>query len=688
MKGSDPSVAVTWYCGGRGIDARAPQSSVCPEGWNHDEWYTVFSHQIVPEGADRLKVIFSGRASEESPNFFDDIRIYRRPKGDEVEAKPMWKRPKTTRRYLQGPYSERLVTFWREGKILVGEIEHRDDWRLHYSHQPAWGAWLVRGDGTALDFREAELAASMDGAPNHAQTWHEDGIDVTLAACAPFGRRPNVFSRLTFSNRSGKTVERTYVVLLRNGLEYEMTFGTPDIYASYDPKVSDWLGMSFSRWWKEKGQNLFCTGDRRASFSGDGVTFELDKELGGARFRVLLKPGESKKVDFTLATGELPKETYDGARASMKNSWDDTLRGMVLPPSVKGDARMEALVRNLAVQMLQMLAMPTDGDFVIARQGGQQRLMWPAEAMELFDAFDRLGLGSHVDRCCEFLFDRCVQESGEAGPFRNQWACDTACVLRALSQHCVQTGNAALWHRYAGKAAAAFAWICAKREADGLFPPMKSTDSVASPMKHWGHTDLMNLAGLEWYAKAAAMFGDPHAAEAKSAAEDYRTAIVRVLNRWRAASAGKDELFLPITADGSREDELTAQGFFYLHPSAFADMGFLTADEMLRVRRWLVNHGFANDKGLYMRHPSSIKGLGRHIWYTTWCERQWATAWARVGREDLARQALDAMLKFAVTDEFVVGERYHDADPWYYPWSPNASGSARIVKALFDIGRK
>ena len=613
------------------------------------------------------------------------------PKLDEPELQrpdgvaPTWERPKTTRRYLQGPCCERLITYWREGKIVIGEIQHRRDWQLHYSHQPAWGAWLVHGDGTPLDFRAAELSVSPDGVPEHAQTWHEVGLDVTLAACVPDGRRPDVFARLTFANRSGQAIERDYAVLLRNGLEYEMTFGTPDVYASYAPEVSDWLGMSFSRWWKEKNANLFCTGDRMASFSGEGATFTWNEKIGGVRIPVALGPGESRTVDFTLSTGDLPKETYDAACAAIRKFWAAELSHLVMPPYAKGKPQLEALVRNLSVQMLQMLAMPTDGEFVIPRQGGQQRLMWPAEAMEMFDALDRLGLGSYVDRCCEFLYDHCVQDSGEAGPFRNRWACDTACVLRILSQHCVQTGNSALWRKYAGKAAMSFAWVCSKREADGLFPPMKSTDSVASPMKHWGHTDMMNLAGLEWYQKATERFSDPRAAAAKAAAKDYRAAIERVLARWRAAAAGQDEFFLPITADGSREADLVAQGFFYLHPSAFADMGFLTADEMLRVRRWLVNHDFANDRGLYMRHPSSIKGLGHHVWYTTWCERQWATAWMRVGRDDLARQALEAMLSYAVTDEFVVGERYHDADPWYYPWSPNASGSGRIVKALFDM---
>lgn len=606
--------------------------------------------------------------------------------GDDGVA-PTWERPKTTRRYLHGPYCERVITYWREGKIVIGDILHRRDWRLHYSHQPAWGAWLVHGDGTPLDFRAAELSVSPDGVPEHAQTWHEDGLDVTLAVCVPPGRRPDVFARLTFANRSGQAVDRAYGVLLRNGLEYEMTFSTPDVYASYAPKVSDWLGMSFSRWWKEGNRNIFCTGDRMARFAGAGMAFTWDRKLGAVHFPVSLGPGATKTVDFTLSTDRLPeKMTYDDARTAMRTLWAAELQPLVMPPFAKSNPRLEALVRNLAVQMLQMLAMPMDGDFVIPRQGGQQRLIWPGEAMAMFAALDRLGLGQHVDRCCEFLYDQCVQDSGEAGPFRNRWACDTACVLRILSEHCVRTGNSALWRKYAAKAAKAFAWVCAKREEDGLFPPMKSTDSIASPMKHWGQTDILNLAGLEWYQKATERFSDPNAAEAKAVAKDYRAAIERVLARWRAASEGKDEFFLPITADGSREADLVAHGFFYVHPGAFAFMGFLTEDEMLRVRRWLVNHDFANDRGLYMRHPSSIKGLGRHVWYTTWCERQWATAWARIGRGDLARQALEAMLTYSLTDEFIVGERYHDADPWYYPWSPNASGSGRIVQTLFDLG--
>ena len=40
---------------------------------------------------------------------------------------PRWEKPQTTRRYLHGPLSERLLTFWREGKLVFAEwgVEER-----------------------------------------------------------------------------------------------------------------------------------------------------------------------------------------------------------------------------------------------------------------------------------------------------------------------------------------------------------------------------------------------------------------------------------------------------------------------------------------------------------------------------------------------------------------------------------
>ena len=37
-----------------------------------------------------------------------------------------------------------------------------------------------------------------------------------------------------------------------------------------------------------------------------------------------------------------------------------------------------------------------------------------------------------------------------------------------------------------------------------------------------------------------------------------------------------------------------------------------------------------------------------------------------------------------MTEEYYVGERYRDDNPWYFPWSPNASGSGRIILMLLE----
>ena len=78
-----------------------------------------------------------------------------------------WEKPKTTRRYLNGPFAERILTFWREGKIAFGEVEHTPDWSLNYRKDVhAHAVWLVHGaKDEPFDFRTAELIQPEGGEP-------------------------------------------------------------------------------------------------------------------------------------------------------------------------------------------------------------------------------------------------------------------------------------------------------------------------------------------------------------------------------------------------------------------------------------------------------------------------------------------------------------------------------------------
>ena len=598
---------------------------------------------------------------------------------DPCAMMPAWERPKTTRRYLQGPFSERILTFWREGKIVFGEVEHRDDWSLAYEDLRSHAAWLVHGaDDEPFDFRTAEMSLPEGGAPEHSQKWRKRELEVELAACAPFGRRPSAFAKLTVRNKGASILRETFAFLLREGQESKLVFDAPDVYRIYNPAISDWADISSNGWWRDG--DVMWHGDRFVAFSGS--PFEWDRTKGAVRIAFDIKPGEIKTVEMELGKDERMGFGYADARKAMRNEWFQEMAKMRLPVVMTSQTRR--IVRNLAVQMLQCLSMSTNGDFVLPRQGGLQRYVWPGDAECFLEGLDAIGYGEYVAKAIDFYYGHCQREGGEAGPFRNNWAGDTASVLKTFARHCCVTGDADCWRKWRMAAFKAFGWIESKRiEGAGLFPAMKATDHPAV-LRAWGSTDMKGLEAYAALARAAARFGDARADEVSMAESSYRAAIGKVMNVCRAKASGKDEFEVPMTAEGN--DDMFLESFmFYLHPGIFVENGFLTADEMSRLRTWLIRRGYANVNGLYGSQLSRDPACRNHIWYTTWAELQWFRGWRSVGRNDLACLCRDACLKYALTDEFYVGERYHDANPWFYPWSPNASGAGRIVLMLLEL---
>jgi len=594
-----------------------------------------------------------------------------------------FQRPKTTRRYLQGPLSERLAVYFREGKITLGENIHSDDWdsvRYWKDVQPAHGVWLVHGsDDTAFDLQKAELSRDPDGIPVHSQTWREGGLEVVLSACSPFGPRSSVQGRLTVTNRSKTTRTERLGLIVRSGAERKLVWGSPDHYVIYAPDVAEW----------KKHPSTFAVGaDGRLLENDHFVTFgiapEWDAKSGVARFAVQLDPGEKRTIEFALGKGIPERPDFASAEASVRAAWAKELARIV---------DRTPFVRSLAVQILQCFARPTVGDFVLPRQGGLQRFSWPGESVHVLEALDRLGYHEYVVQALDFFF-RFAKPNGQIGPFANGWAGDTAYVLEMLARHCLVTDDRATWDRHRAAALRAFGWIAATRAETaaggegivaGLFPPLKSTDSKKC-FQHWGMTDLVNEHALKVLGDAATHFGELSAGKIQDEWRAYRGVIEQVLARWRQASSGKDTFFIPLAPAGANEAQFRADNFFYLHPGAFVEGEYLTKDEMMRLRTWLIREGIASEKGLYQRHPSDKPELGTRLWYTTWSEYQWSVGWRRVGRPDLARLSLDALRKWSVTDEDYVGERISEVSPWYFPWSPNASGAARILKMLLDEG--
>lgn len=599
-----------------------------------------------------------------------------------ISAHAGFVRPETTRRYLHPPLSENVSVFLREGKITFGDVIHRDDWRsvsYYAGKQPAHGIWLVHGSGDeAYDFKRAVLSKDPDGVPVHSQTWREGDLEVSLAACSPFGRKSTVHGRLVLTNRGKKAVSEKFGFMLRSGPENKMIFMAPDIYRIYAPAVSGWLALPST--FADAGRGVFTADGRFVSFT---EALAWDAKTGTARFTVELAPGASREIGFSLGKGAAVKPDFANAATDARKDW------MALLARARNRT---PFVRSQIVQILQCFCHPTEGDFVLPRQGGLQRFVWPGETVHVAEALDRLGYGDYTRMAVDFLM-RFAKPEGNIGPFGNGWAGDTAYSIATFARHCILTDDADCWRRHRDVAMRGFEWIKATRASTasggegivaGLFPPLKSTDSKKR-FQHWGMTDLVNETALKTLWEAAEKFGDARSGDVKAEWRAYRDVIEKVLGRWREFSAGKDTFFIPLAPDGKNEEQFLADNFFYLHPGAFAEGGYLTEDEMLRLRKWLIRKGIADEGGLYQRHPATtVPELGRNVWYTTWSEYQWSLGWRRVGRTDLSRQALDALLAWSVTDEDYVGERIHQLSPWFFPWSPNASGSARILKMLLN----
>ena len=159
---------------------------------------------------------------------------------------------------------------------------------MAYNDLVSHAAWLVKGErAEPLDFREAKLSLSDGGEPDCAQTWRQDGLEITLSACAPWGRRPSAHLRLSVRNLGTAARTETFGFLLRTAPEKDLVFGAPDIYESYAPSAADWAKLGSSDW--RRDGRVMRSGDRFASFGGG--RFDWDAAGGVLRFGFDLKPG-------------------------------------------------------------------------------------------------------------------------------------------------------------------------------------------------------------------------------------------------------------------------------------------------------------------------------------------------------------------------------------------------------------
>ena len=72
-------------------------------------------------------------------------------------------------------------------------------------------------------------------------------------------------------------------------------------------------------------------------------------------------------------------------------------------------------------------------------------------------------------------------------------------------------------------------------------------------------------------------------------------------------------------------------------------------------------------------------------WYVCCHEYHWFKYFMRHGRLDMCERLLRGVYDYAMTDEYYMLERYNERDPYFAPWSPNASANGRTICMLLDF---
>ncbi len=597
-----------------------------------------------------------------------------------------WERPKTTRRYLHPPRSERLFTLWAEGKLIFGDvIDNREGW-MYYKTLESCGVWLLYDGGKQLDFRSVENVITEDGAPIHAVVHRPEGWEIIEEAFCNTARKSTCFARITVRNTGSTAARREIGLRLCTGKECEIVYGSSDGYISYAPDVKLWDEQA-QLWRAENGR--FTDGSRMLRVKSL-MEPAWDEKTGVVGFAAQLAPGDAFTVELSLDRGETADFDYDAEKAKTQAFWDGELARLdKLPDRLASDPGVLKMIRHMTAQLLQCFAVPIDGDYLLPRQGGLQRIIWPTEALAELDALGKIGsFNDYLEDCFATYFDEMQDETGEIKNIGIYWASVTASALYSFSRYCLDV-NRSFYKKYRDKAFAAVKWIDATRRSTvgvegmawGLFPPLRGND-WAHVFQSWTNNDSWNLIGLRAFKELTAAMDDPEAQLVSDIHDNYLDCMKRYFKRVLDDAGESDELRIPLCPIG--DDSGLVNDFFpLLYHGRFIDSGTVDNDrDIRRVYNYMVRHGQCRG-GLYGYMP--YRNGNRHIWYVNFPDSYWFHIWKRLGEKEKMMEVYEAQIKYAMTDEYYMIERYADNDPYYVPWSPNASATGRTLLMMLAM---
>ncbi len=611
-----------------------------------------------------------------------------------------WLRPKTTKLYLHMPLSERLGLLFPDMKLL--SLSLLDD-GTHVG-QPGVGVHLLHGEEMLpydLDttvFDPVEAGIPIYTARNRAE------CAVSLEAFCNEERNPTIFFKITLTNDTDATVQSSLGLLPRSGQEKYMVNQHQEGYSPYRPNYKNWFMLK--RTWKQRSPDTAASDMGYLQVSVVGAELHWVKE---AKHGHQFEATDYFRIDYTLLKGEsavvygalrakeeIAPYAYVKERERAVQFWKRLTASIHTLPDTD-DKTANAVYLHCAAQCMQMLAHYEGSDLVTARQGDVGRFVWPYEGVQILTMLDRIGLTQHTADAYRCYFTRWfVSEGEDRGMIKSHagWSNFTGSVLFGASEHLLSVRSEAEFSEFLPYLLAMRDWIEKKRLEPrtegyvGIFPVGRGSD-WGDHAQFWTFTDSHNAMAYRSLCRVLNAYGHPEGAATEEMYRDYADTLCRIRDELHEEHKEDKSYILPHELGLAFEDTETysyyTDGAPYLLYTGFIEPGSLLHRQMEEFfrRRGQFERGLTGrmTSCSSMWDEAYFGGYG-DVWYTMQSEIYWIRAWLETGEKEKARETLEGLYTYGMTEEYVIAERYCSINPWYSPWQPNGSGSARMLEIL------
>ena len=632
-----------------------------------------------------------------------------------ISEKAQWKRPYTSQRYLQAPFSEVLISMWPDGKITFNPIDTKTS---VYDLQGSAFKILVGKEYNELDFKKVKYRTNKEGIPVHGFSHRIGNLKLDMESFASVERNPITYTKIKLSNLGKQDLKENLAITARSGKIRTLTGTETSLYSHRNTNIGNWgfVPTYFAyenNVMADKNVVLVFQGIENLSARWQGNVKGLPwHQRGLLDLTVSLKSGEEKI--FYIAFLQKDKHMlvdfdYEKEKVKVEQFWQRELAKIHTYP-YKNKRKYYTLVRSLVANCLQMFAYPLNENFVIPRQGAMQMGVWPGEAVWMFRALDRIGdFSKYTQKVFDDFYIKklYISEGEDKGKYEQyeyavgtRWASSSSAIMAAMAWHSYYKTQKE-FDKYKEYIYSTFCWLARQREmtkndkfpAKGLFPPARSCD-WEEVFQTWTKTDNAMLMNCEIVVKVFEKYNDVRSKKLREIYNDYMSCMRTIFEDITKRYSDGDELRIPMHV-GRDFEEPQQEGPFISDGISLVASGVCPSDSeyVQQIKNYYHNrcivknglHGLMNTGLLPYREWDPWAG---HVWYTNTVDRAWFKVCLQRGELDEAKETLDAQLKYSMTKEYQMLERYADNDPYFTPYMPNASANGRTLEMLYGYCEK